>query len=213
MKNSFYKAKGFWVSVAVCVLPIVLGIFLYNKLPDNIATSFDANFNPNDYSPKWQATFMIPSFMLLMNVFVWFILEADPKKAAINGKIKSISRWIIPVISCFVQGAMLLYAIDQNINLVRFLPLLIGLLIILIGNYLPKCKQNYTTGIKLPWTLSSEENWNRTHRLAGKLFIIAGFVMTLSTFLDISSYIPIAILIIAAAVPTIYSYVLYRKNI
>lgn len=213
MKNHFYKTKGFWVSVAVCVLPIVLGAFLYNKLPDNVATSFDASFKPNDYSPKWQAAFMIPLFMLLMNVFVWFILEADPKRAAINGKIKSIARWIIPVLSCFVQSAMLLYAIDQNINLVRFLPLLIGLLIILIGNYLPKCKQNYTTGIKLPWTLSSEENWNRTHRLAGKLFIISGFVMTLSTFLDISSYVSIAILIIAAAVPTIYSYVLYRKNI
>ena len=213
MKNSFYKTKGFWVSVAVCVLPIVLGAFLYNKLPDSIAPSFDMNFKPNDYSSKWQTVFMIPSFLLLMNVFVWFIIEADPKRAAINGKIKSIARWIIPVLSCFVQSAMLLYAIDQNINLVRFLPLLIGLLIILIGNYLPKCKQNYTTGIKLPWTLSSEENWNRTHRLAGKLFIIAGFVMTLSTFLNISSYIPIAILIIAAAVSTIYSYILYRKNI
>ena len=171
------------------------------------------NFKPNDYSPKWQAVFMIPSFLLLMNIFVWFILEADPKRAAINGKIKSIARWIIPVLSCFVQGAMLLYAVDESINLVRFLPLLIGLLIIVIGNYLPKCKQNYTTGIKLPWTLASEENWNRTHRLAGKLFIIAGFAMALLTFLNIPSYIPFAILIIAATVPAIYSYMLYRKNI
>ena len=213
MKNNFYKTKGFWISIAVCALPIVLGAFLYNKLPDNIATSFDMSFMPNGYSPKWQAVFMIPSFMLLMNVFVWFILDADPKRAAINGKIKSVSRWILPVLSCFVQSAMLLYAVDESINLVRFLPLLIGLLIIIIGNYLPKCKQNYTTGIKLPWTLASEENWNRTHRLAGKLFIIAGFVMALFTFLNIPSHIPFAILIIAAIVPAIYSYVLYRKNI
>ena len=213
MKNNFYKTKGFWISVAVCVLPVVLGAFLYNSLPDNIATNFDMNFKPNDYSPKWQAVFMIPAFMLLMDVFVWFILDADPKRAAINSKIKSLSRWIIPVLSCFAQSAIILYAKDESINLVRFLPLLIGVVIIVIGNYLPKCKQNYTTGIKLPWTLASEENWNRTHRLAGKLFIIAGFVMALFTILNIPSYIPFSILIIAAIVPAIYSYLLYRKNI
>ena len=213
MKNSFYKTKGFWLSVAVCALPIVLGVFLYNKLPDNLATHFDANFKPDDYSPKWQAVFMIPSVLLLMNVFVWFILEADPKRAAINSKLKAIARWIIPFLSCFVQGAVLLNAVDENINLVRFIPLLIGLLLIVVGNYLPKCKQNYTTGIKLPWTLASEENWNKTHRLAGKLFIIAGFVLALFTFFNIPLYIPFSILIIAATVPAIYSYVLYRKNI
>ena len=213
MKNSFYKTKGFWISIAVCVVPIVLGAFLYNKLPDNVATHFDVNFKPDDYSPKWQAVFMIPSFMLLMNVFMWFILEADPKRAAINSKLKAIARWMLPVMSCLVQGAILLNAVDENINLIRFIPLLIGMLMIVMGNYLPKCKQNYTTGIKLPWTLESEENWNRTHRLAGKLFIIAGFVLALFAFFNISLYIPFAIVIIAATVPAIYSYVLYRKNI
>ncbi|MCH5211937.1 MAG: SdpI family protein [Oscillospiraceae bacterium] len=213
MKNSFYKTKGFWISVAVCALPIVLGGFLYNKLPDKVATHFDMNFKPDDYSPKWQAVFVIPTFMLLLNAFMWFIFEADPKKAAINGKMKSIARGLIPVISCFMQGAILLNAVDENTNLIRFIPLVIGLLMIVVGNYMPKCKQNYTMGIKLPWTLASEENWNRTHRLAGKLFIIAGFALALFTFFNIYLYILFAILIIAAAIPAMYSYVLYRKNI
>ena len=213
MKNRFYKTKGFWISCAVCALPVIFGAFLYNKLPDNIATHFDMNFKPDGYSPKWQAAFMIPSFLLSVNVFIWFILEADPKRSAINGKIKSVVRWIIPVMSCFVQSAMLLYAVDESINLVRFLPILMGLLLIVTGNYMPKCKQNYTTGIRLPWTLASEENWNRTHRLAGKLFVTAGFVMALFTFLNIPLYIVFAILIIAAAVPAIYSYMLYGKNV
>lgn len=213
MKNNFFKTKGFWLSVIVCALPLLLGVFLYNKIPDTVATHFNMNFKPDGYSPKWQAVFMIPSIMMLMNVFVWFMLEADPKKTAINGKIKSISRWIIPVISCLLQSAIILYAVDEKVNLVRYTPLLIGLLMIVIGNYMPKCKQNYTMGIRLPWTLASEENWSRTHRLAGKLFIIAGFIMTLFTFFNISFYILIAILIIASIVPAIYSYDLYRKNI
>ena len=213
MKNKFYKTKGFWISVIVCALPLLFGAFLYNKIPDTVATHFSMNFKPDGYSPKWQAVFMIPSIMMLMNVFVWFVLEADPKRAAINAKMKAVARWTLPIMACLVQSAILLYALDNSINLVRYTPLLIGLLMIVIGNYLPKCKQNYTTGIRLPWTLASEENWNRTHRLAGKLFIIAGFIMTLFTFFNISFYILIAILIIASIVPAIYSYSLYRKNI
>ena len=213
MKNSFYKTKGFWISVVVCALPVIFGIFLYNKLPDNIPTHFDINFKPDNYSPKWQAVFIIPLFMLLMDVFIWFILEADPKRTAVNGKIKAVVRWTLPVMSCLIQGAILLNAIDEKINLVRYVPLMIGVLMIIMGNYLPKCKQNYTTGIKLPWTLASEENWNRTHRLAGKLFIIAGFVMTFFTFFDSSLYILFAVIIAASIIPAIYSYMLYRKNI
>lgn len=213
MKNSFYRIKGFWVSSALCLLPIVFGVLIYDKLPNNIATHFDANFEPDGYSTKIQAVFLIPFFMMLMNIFSWFMLEAEPNKKAINSKIKGVIQWIMPIMSCLVQSVVLLNAVEENIKPARFIPLLIALLIIVMGNYLPKCKQNYTVGIKLPWTLASEENWNKTHRLAGKLFIIVGFLTVIFNFNNISFYVLVIGMLIVSIITSIYSYILYRKNI
>ena len=93
------------------------------------------------------------------------------------------------------------------------MPALIGVLFILIGNFLPKTKQSYTMGIKLPWTLASEENWNRTHRLAGFVWVIGGVYFVVMSFFSwtlAGFLIPVALL---GLIPAAYSYILYRKGI
>ena len=90
---------------------------------------------------------------------------------------------------------------------------MVGVLLIALGNYLPKCKQNYTVGIKLPWTLNSEENWNRTHHLSGYLFILAGIVMTITAFIPKAAFLTLPFILIAAIIPMIYSFVLLKKVI
>ena len=93
------------------------------------------------------------------------------------------------------------------------MPVFMGLLFIAIGNYLPKTKQSYTMGIKLPWTLASEENWNRTHRLAGFLWVLCGlfFIVTSFTGWSLAAFlIPIIVMVL---VPAVYSYLLYRRGI
>ena len=85
---------------------------------------------------------------------------------------------------------------------------------ILIGNYLPKTKQSYTMGIKLPWTLHSEENWNRTHRMAGFLWVIGGTLMVLISLLHLwQVWMMLVIITVMVLVPTVYSYLLYKKGI
>ena len=93
------------------------------------------------------------------------------------------------------------------------LPVFMGLLFILIGNYLPKTKQSYTMGIRLPWTLSSEENWNRTHRLAGFLWVLCGVLFIVMSFIGWSLPLFLILLAVMILVPLIYSYLLYRKGI
>ena len=78
--------------------------------------------------------------------------------------------------------------------------------------YLPKCKQNHTVGIRLPWTLNSEENWNKTHRLGGWVMVIGGLVTIATSFFGII-WLPVAILLAVAIVPIIYSLILYKKGI
>ena len=91
---------------------------------------------------------------------------------------------------------------------------LMGIVFIVVGNYLPKCKQSYTVGIKLPWTLNDEENWNRTHRMGGKLWVASGIILLLSMLLPASAMVVVVLAVIGVAVfvPTVYSYLLFREK-
>ena len=93
-----------------------------------------------------------------------------------------------------------------------FAPIFVGILFTVIGNFLPKTKQTYTIGIRVPWTLNSEENWNKTHRMAGYLWVVCGILFIASAFLPESEILYIILLCVIIFVPIIYSYVIYRKE-
>ena len=89
--------------------------------------------------------------------------------------------------------------------------ILVGVVMIIIGNYLPKCKQNYTMGIKLPWTLDDEDNWNRTHRLGGWIYVLCGIIFMVGGLLGIGWPV-FVIFFVLAMVPMVYSFLLYKKK-
>jgi hypothetical protein len=93
--------------------------------------------------------------------------------------------------------------------------LLIGVVFIIIGNYMPKCRPNRTIGIKIKWTLANEENWERTHRLAGKVWVIAGVLCLPTALLPVTvfPYTMVSLLFVSVIVPLVYSYCLYRKHL
>ena len=213
MKNLF-KNRSFIIQLAVCLIPFIIGAVFYNKMPDQVATHFDFNFQPDDYSSREFALFGIPAVMVGLFILCAGLLEVDPKKRGMDGRLKAITRWVIPILSVFIQCVTISFALDSSINLTRFIPVLIGILFVLMGNYLPKCRQNYTMGIKLPWTLNSEENWDRTHRFGGKMFVISGLCMIVASFFGgYVSGVMFALALIACFIPTIYSYWLYKKGI
>lgn len=102
-------------------------------------------------------------------------------------------------------------ALGHKISVEIIMPLFMGALFVVIGNYMPKCKQSYTLGIKLPWTLDDEENWNKTHRLAGFLWVIGGVVIMASAFLG-KFWLFFVVLVPMVIIPTVYSYILYRNK-
>jgi uncharacterized membrane protein len=91
------------------------------------------------------------------------------------------------------------------------MPLAMGLMFMVIGNLLPKCKRNRSIGIKVPWALADDENWNKTHRFAGKVWVLGGAVMMASAVLG-SFVLFFVISLLMCIVPTLYSYLFYRKN-
>ena len=207
------KKKLILTSIII-LLPIVIGLILWNKLPDKIPTHWNAAGEVDGWSSKAFAVFGLPGFLLAVHWLCLLGTNADQKKQNINGKVWSIVFWVCPVIS--VLGAVLMYgtALGMQFAVEKIIPSLVGITFIIIGNYLPKCKQSYTMGIKLPWTLNDKDNWNRTHRLGGKLWVACGVVVILSMFLPNKFMVAIFLSVVAVAVfvPTVYSYLIFREK-
>lgn len=196
----------------IILSPIVAGLILWDKLPAQMATHFNANGVADDWSPKEVAVFGLPLLLLVVHWFCMAFTSVDPKKQNFSDKIIILMMWLCPVISIAGNGATYLYALDNTVNTVPMALLLVGCIFLVIGNYMPKMKQSYTIGIKIPWALNSEENWNRTHRLGGYTFMLAGIITIIAGFMQLFWMVPVA-LIIAAFIPVIYSFVLYKKGI
>ena len=196
----------------VILAPIVVGLILWDKLPAEMATHFDETGKADGWSPKGFAIIGLPLLLLAVHWSCMAFTSVDPKNKNISDKIVTLVLWICPVISILGSGATYLYALDNSVNTTSFATLIVGCVFLVIGNYMPKMKQSYTIGIKLPWTLDSEENWYRTHRFAGYAFMIAGVVTIIAGFIDMFWLILVA-LFIASILPAIYSYMLYRKGI
>lgn len=129
-----------------------------------------------------------------------------------SAAIKTFLNWLLPLLSVVIIPVTLFMAMGADIPLHIIIPAAVGVIIIVCGNYLPKSKQNYTVGIKLPWTLQSETNWNRTHRFAGYLWVAGGIAIVAASFFEIGVIIDIAVFAVLIALPIIYSYFAYRHE-
>ena len=202
------------VTTLICLLPILAGLALYSRLPEQVPTHFDLSGTPNGWSSRPFAVFGIPCLMAGINLFLHICLEMDPKRANMSAALKRISLWVIPVLSILTSGLTLGTAMGWPMHIETAIPLLVGVLFLIAGNYLPKTKQSYTMGIRLPWTLASEENWNRTHRLSGFLWVAAGALLILFSLLRLwNGWLLGALLFALIFVPMGYSYFIYRKGI
>lgn len=200
------------ITSVITLLPILAGLILWNQLPDRMPTHWNAAGEIDGWSSKPFAVFVLPLILLGAQWLCVIATSADPKKAAHPEKVLHMIFWFIPVLSVVMHSLTYAAALGKEVKMEAVLPVILGLLFTIIGNYLPKCKQNYTIGIKIPWTLNSEENWNKTHRLAGKLWVVCGLIILLSGFFNISWFLlPVALFMVF--VPFIYSYMLYRKGV
>lgn len=198
------------ITSLITLAPILIGVLFWDRLPDQIATHFGQGNVPDGWSSKPMAVFGLPLILVALHLFCIFITLNDPKKKNIGRKILPIIFWMIPIISLLVNSATYGIALGLKIDIELIVSLLLGLLFIIFGNYMSKIRQNYTVGIRLPWTLSSEDNWDKTHRLAGKLWIVGGVLVLFNVFLKWTGFL-IGILLVIVFVPMVYSYALYWK--
>lgn len=206
--------KNKWALLAssiVILLPIVMGLLLWSRLPERIATHWGVDGTADGWSSKGFAVFGMPLFILAIHWICVLVTSADPKHKNIQGKPFSMVLWVCPLISVLAGTMIYATALGVELNAALFIPIILGLMFVVIGNYLPKCKQNYTVGIKVPWALNDEENWSSTHRFAGKLWVLGGLLMLATAFLE-QVWLFFVIALVMAFGPVLYSYLYYRKH-
>ena len=200
------------ITSLIILLPMLAGIILWKRLPEQIPMHWNFAGEVDGWGSKAFAVFGMPAILLGFQWVCALGTFMDPKRANHTGKILHLVFWIIPAISLIVNALTYTAAFDIDVPVGAVMCAFMGLLFVIIGNYMPKCKQNYTIGIKIPWTLSSEANWNRTHRFAGRMWVVCGLITIASGFLE-NFWIFLVLVFLMVLLPMVYSYILHRKGV
>lgn len=202
----FFKWKIFLITSAVCLLPVLLGLAMWDRLPDLIPIHFDINNNPDNFSSKAFAVFGLPIIMVLFQGFNCYITDLSTQKHKINKKFQSISKWIIPLILLIIHPTTMLYAMGVNLDIRRIVCFIVGVMLIAIGNYLPKLDfiKNYNV---------DSEKARKINRFMGYETVILGVLMLISLFLPpIASVVCLFLLIPFTVISLVYAIVAIRRK-
>ena len=207
--------KTLIITTVIILLPVLAGLILWDRLPEKLPMHFNAAGEADGWAGKAVGVFAMPAFFVAVQ---WLCavgsFKMDPKANNLNDKVMGLVLWFIPVLSVLMHTLVYCTALGMEMNVQIVIPVLIGLVMIAIGNWLPKCKQTYTLGIRLPWTLENEDNWNRTHRFAGPVWVVCGMIIVAGGLIGGAFlWVMLAALLTMIAAPTVYSYLLFKGKI
>jgi len=199
----------------IIILSFVIAAYAYNTIPGNIVAShWNFKGEVNGYMPKFWGLFLMPIISVALFLLFLAIPKIDPLKKNID-KFRNYYNSLIFIILLFFFYIFLLtiianfgYQFNMNYALIPAL----GILFIFIGAIMKKMKRNWFMGIRTPWTISNDEVWKKTHDLGSVLFILAGIAAIVGIFFQeyLWWFILVPILV-AAIVPVVYSYIIWRK--
>lgn len=196
--------KSLFLSVCICLLPILIGVYYYDVLPEQIAVHFNVSGEPDNFVSKTRAIVDIPIFLAVVQVIISLVVDFDktPKKGAL------IAKGIIPLVSVLVQGGIVAYALDNNFNVPQLTVFVIGIVVIILGNYLPKKefwgKYNFNL-----FGLEKGVNEQKVVRAYALYMTFSGVVIFISGFF--SSTVALVLIVIFAIVSTVLPFYLVKK--
>ena len=196
--------KSLFLSVGICLLPILIGVYYYDVLPEQIAVHFNVSGEPDNFVSKTRAIIDFPIFFAIVQVIISLVVDFDktPKKGAL------IAKGIIPLISVLVQGGIVAYALDNNFNVPQLTVFVIGIVLIILGNYLPKKefwgKYNFNL-----FGLEKGVNEQKVVRAYALYMTFSGVVIFISGFF--SSTVALVLIVVIAIFSTVLPFYLVKK--
>ncbi len=209
--EKFYR----YVAVLIAVIALIVGFVVFSFMPEKVPIHWNARGEIDSFGPKWVSAFLSPAIML----FVLGLFFLIPRIAVFQKNLQEFRKqyWLFAaVLQLFFLAfftATLSPIAGINFNMSVFMLFAVGALFVFIGLLMPSFKRNFFVGIRTPWTLASEEVWNKTHAIGGKAFILAGIAFFLIAFLP-SEYFVFAIVVFVVLIAVFlfaYSCWLYRK--
>ena len=201
----FVKWKTLIVTCVVCLLPILLGVALWNELPESIAIHFDINNNPDNFAPKAFAVFGMPMLMVVLQVICCIINDVNAYKHGERKKFSAVTKSIVPFLSVVLQTVTLGYALGWNIDIRKFVCVIVGVILVVIGNYLPKL--DYVKNADV-----DTEKARKINRFLGFENVVMGLLMIVSIFFPpVASVVCLVLLIPYVIIGVVYGIVVGRK--
>lgn len=214
------KNKIFFIVILLLLIPVIYLASIWSSIPATVPMHFNLQGEADRYGNKNEVIIPI-AILSIVALFVFLLLSnahrIAPKMASAENenRMQKISLFIVAfmvVVQCW-----LLYIIQKNelVFPIKFILIAVFLLFAVIGNYMPNMKPNYVAGFRLPWTLKNEDNWRRTHHIAGRLWFGGGLLGALLFLLLSFKFAVISVIVLFSILvlwPVIYSYRLYKKT-
>ncbi len=214
--NKYFKI----LILPIAAIPLIYLLVTWNSLPEKVAMHFDWQGHPDKYGNKTEL-FLMVAVLALVNIGLFFLLSniyrIDPKKYAAENKDRLLRMaFVISIfmsaLSCFIIYSSAKEGFELGI---RYVFAGVGLLLCFIGNYMHTIRPNYFAGIRVPWTLNNEDNWRKTHLLAGRLWFAGGIVIAVVCLLlpdTVSMIVFFIMMMVLVIIPVVYSYRLYKES-
>jgi uncharacterized membrane protein len=205
------------LSLCLWLAVVAFSLWARFQLPDApIATHFGLDGQPNGFSSRDEALAFFPIFMPVMALLLWVLPVISPKKASLKRSqlAYDMAQLAIMAFLALAHVIVIVKALGVQIDIVSVLSLGTGFLFLIIGNFLPKTRFNYFMGVRTPWTLSDERVWDKTHRMAGPLFMLAGLVVILAACLLPQAWqtnILLSAALSASLISCVYSYIVSKR--
>ena len=199
------------------VLPFLMILAVYSKLPAEVPLHWNIHGEIDRYGSK-NELFLLAGLNIFLGVFMSVMAKVDPKQKN-YAKFRETYDWIIIWTLGFMTGLMGVVLVETmqpgTVDISKAVCMMVGILFIVLGSMMPKIKQNFFTGVKTPWTLSSEEVWNKTQRLGGKSLVLGGILIMGSAFLssgEAAVFMIILVAVLVTVVPMGMSYIWYKQE-
>lgn len=204
------------IAIALLAANAAAAFWFYAHFPARVPIHWNIAGQADGWSDPAFAAFFFPALIIGIYLLLLFLPLADPKRDRYREfarPYQALRVGIIGMMSALYFTASLA-GTGYPVSIGRVVPFGIGILFMVIGNFLPKMRQNWFVGIRTPWTLSSEDIWDRTHRVGGKAFVGGGLLMILTSFLPpmFAFIATIGATVLITVGTVVFSWILWRKQ-
>lgn len=204
------------VSLFLLVAMFILSGITWSAVPDSIPVHWGFSGQPDRYGSKFEGLLSTPLITLGLYLLLLLLPRIDPRGERYRrfSGVYLVLRTVLVAFMAAIHVVTVLWARGITVDIGSIISLALGLLFMVMGNYMGKIRPNWFVGIRTPWTLSSVESWNKTHRLGGRIFVGLGLVMVVASFFQQPWVLvgSIGLLLVCTIILAVYSYLIWRTD-